>query len=179
MRRKGLLLDRDGVINVDHGYVAKREQFQFLPGLFPFLRATIDAGYRLAILTNQSGVARGLYKVQDYEQLMAWVLKEFAKEGIVIDLVLGCFEHKEGTVAPFARESFWRKPNPGMVLDAVQQLQLDPARSAFIGDNERDMVAALAGGIGHCLYLNKGTEKITDGVKRISNFEEAQKILIP
>ncbi|MGE3624010.1 MAG: D-glycero-alpha-D-manno-heptose-1,7-bisphosphate 7-phosphatase [Bdellovibrionales bacterium] len=147
MKRRGLLLDRDGVINIDHGYVGTREQFEFMPNIFPFLRAVQDMGFRLAILTNQSGVARGMYTECDYRDLTNWMLAELARQGIVIDLVLACFEHPEGTVSAYARESFWRKPNPGMVLEAVQRLNLDPARSAFVGDNKRDMEAAERAGI--------------------------------
>jgi D-glycero-D-manno-heptose 1,7-bisphosphate phosphatase len=157
MRRRGLLLDRDGVINIDRGYVGRIEQFTFMPGIFPFLRAAQDRGWRLAILTNQSGVARGLYTVADYETLTAWMLNEFRHEGITIDDTLACFEHKEGNIPAFARESFWRKPNPGMVLEAVQRMHIDPARSAFLGDHIRDMQAARTGGIGTCLYLSQDT----------------------
>src|ERR1700689_5141022 len=117
MKRRGLLLDRDGVINVERGYIGAREQFEFMPGIFPFLNAAQDLGYRLAVLTNQSGVARGLYTAADYEKLTGWMLKELAGQGIVIDLALACFEHPEGTVPEYARGSFWYKPNPGMVLE--------------------------------------------------------------
>lgn len=177
MLRRGLLLDRDGVLNVDRGYVGKREQFEFLPGLFLFLRAVQDKGFRLAILTNQSGVARGLYTVEDYENLTGWMLKELAGQGIAIDLVLACFEHSEGSVPAYRRESFWRKPSPGMVLDAVQRLRLDPARSAFLGDHERDMQAAMAGGIRTCLLLTDEHKTKRDGVTPVRNYEEALQAL--
>jgi len=178
MKQRGLLLDRDGVINVDRGYVGTREQFEFMPGLFPFLAAAQDAGFRLAILTNQSGVARGLYTVADHEKLTAWMQKELAGQGIAIDLVLACFEHPEGKVVAYARESFWRKPNPGMVLEAIQRLNLDPARSVFLGDQPRDMEAAKAGGIGMCLYLTKDDEAVPAQVRVVRNYEEALKILL-
>jgi D-glycero-D-manno-heptose 1,7-bisphosphate phosphatase len=171
MLRKGLLLDRDGVINVDRGYVGKREQFEFISAVFPFLRAAQASGYRLAILTNQSGVARGFYTADDYEKLTGWMLGELARQGIAIDLVLHCFEHAEGSVAPYNRESFWRKPNPGMVLEAVQRLRLDPARSVFLGDHERDMQAARAGGIGTCLLL--GGKAQAEGVKAVKDYDAA------
>src|SRR5580704_17018683 len=132
MKRRGLLLDRDGVINVERGYIGTREEFEFMPGLFPFLNAAQDLGFRLAILTNQSGVARGLYTEAAYEKLTGWMLKELAGQGIAIDLVLACFTHPKGDVAEYTRESFWQKPKPGMVLEAVQRLDLDPARSAFL-----------------------------------------------
>jgi D-glycero-D-manno-heptose 1,7-bisphosphate phosphatase len=176
MKRKGLLLDRDGVINIDRGYVGMREQFEFTSGIFSFLGAMQDAGFRLAILTNQSGVARGLYTAADYRKLTAWMLNEFAKQGIIIDLVLACFELKEGTVAEYRRDSFWRKPNPGMVLEAIQRLNLDPLRSAFLGDNERDMLAAKASGIATCLYLTD--KEVPKWAKKVKNLQEATELLM-
>lgn len=172
MQRRGLLLDRDGVINVDHGYVGKVGQFSFIPGLFPFLRAARDKGFQLAILTNQSGVARGLYTVEAYQTLTSWMLKQFAQEGIAIDLILACFEHAEGSVDMYRRESFWRKPNPGMVLEAIQKLNLDPKRSVFLGDHLRDMEAAQAGGIGKCLWLTDSKEAAPQGVTIVRNYDE-------
>lgn len=177
MKRRGLLLDRDGIINVDRGYVGRREDFEFAPGLFPFLQAAQECGFRLAILTNQSGVARGLYTEEDYNKLTAWMLGEMAKQGIAIDLVLQCFEMKDGTLPRYTRDSYWRKPSPGMVLEAVQQLNLDPARSAFLGDNVRDMEAAQAGGIKTCLYLPHETQEAPPGSVLVKNFDEALKIL--
>jgi D-glycero-D-manno-heptose 1,7-bisphosphate phosphatase len=170
-------LDRDGVINVDHGYVGKPDQFKFMPGVFAFLRTAQDMGFRLAILTNQSGVARGLYTAEDFETTNAWMLKQLAKEGIAIDLVLACFEHPDATVPDYRRDSFWRKPNPGMVLEAIQRLRLDLVRSVFLGDQPRDMQAAQTGGIKNCLWLTEGTEKIPDGVCVVRNYDDALKAL--
>ncbi|MDX2027529.1 MAG: HAD family hydrolase [Alphaproteobacteria bacterium] len=176
MKRRGLLLDRDGVINVDKDYVGSRDKFEFMPGIFPFLRAAQDKGFRLAILTNQSGVGRGLYTAQDFEKLMGWVLGELRREDIAVELTLACFEHKDGTIPGYSRESFWRKPNPGMVLEAVQRLNLDPARSTFLGDKLTDMQAAQAGGIGTRLFLNSKAEK-AEGAISVHNFDEALEAL--
>jgi len=173
LKRRGLLLDRDGVINIERDYVGTREQFEFMPGLFPFLNAAQDKGFRLAILTNQSGVARGLYTAEDHEKLTAWMLKELAGQGIAIDLVLACFEYEGGSVAQYKRESFWRKPNAGMVLEAVQRLNLDIARTAFIGDHPRDMQAGLAAGIGQCLYLSADGKDMPAGAKLVRGYAEA------
>lgn len=170
--RRGLLLDRDGIINIDRGFVGRREQFKFTPGLFPFLRAAGDRGFRLVILTNQSGVARGFYMKSDFDALTAWMLGELRRESVTIDLVLGCYEHPEGKIAPYARESYWRKPNPGMVLEAVQRLQLDPSRSAFLGEQLRDMDAARTGGIRHRLLLNPSVTA-TEGAVSVRDFDEA------
>ena len=177
MLSRGLLLDRDGVINVDNGYVGTREQFQFIPGIFPFLRAAQDLGFRLAILTNQSGVARGHYSEADYNELTKWMLGEFAKEGIAIALVLACFEYAEGKVEAYRRPSFWRKPNPGMVLEAMQRLQLDPARSAFLGDYVRDMQAAEGGGIKTRLLFGDSKEPLPTGAVAVRDFDAVLEIL--
>lgn len=175
--RRGLLLDRDGVVNVDRGYVGSQDQFEFMPGLFPFLREAENRGFRLAILTNQSGVARGLYTPKDFEALTAWMCDALRREGIAVDLVLGCLEHPEGTVGLHARESYWRKPNPGMVLEAAQRLRLDPSRSVFLGDQMRDMEAAKAGGIQNRWLMN-ATPCHEDGVVNVHDLDGALQRLI-
>jgi D-glycero-D-manno-heptose 1,7-bisphosphate phosphatase len=174
IRYRGLLLDRDGVINVDHGYIGKPEQFTFMPGLFAFLIAAQNKGYKLAILTNQSGVARGKYSAEDYYALTNWMLSELRKHGTSIDLVLHSFEHPEGTVPTLSRESYWRKPNPGMVQEAILKMQLDPVRSAFLGDQPRDLQAAQVAGIANCLLLDKEAKQAPmANVQSITNFDAA------
>lgn len=146
MAYPGLILDRDGVINRERGYVHKVSDFEFMPGLFPALRHLQGHGLRLAIATNQSGVARGYYDEHAFHALTEWMLQQFAQEGISIDLVMACFEHVEGTVTSYARNSFWRKPNPGMLLEAMQTLHLLPSQTAFVGDKVDDMQAAARAG---------------------------------
>jgi len=172
-KNRALLLDRDGVINADTGYVGAVEQFSFLPGLFPFLRAARDLGFRIAILTNQSGVARGLYSVNDFYRLTEHMLGELRREGIEIELVLACFEHDKGVDAAFARQSFWRKPNPGMVLEAVRRMDLDPSRSALIGNELTDMEAAQSGGIRRCLLLTESNVTAAAKINVVKNYDEA------
>lgn len=176
--RRGLLLDRDGVVNRDGGYIGSRERCVFMPQIFPFLREAQDRGYRLAIVTNQSGVARGMYSEQAHEELTGWMQDCLREEGIGIDMVLACFEHPEGKVEAYRRESFWRKPNPGMILEAAQKLRLDPARSIMLGDSPRDLEAARAAGIGR-LWLLDGKELPNDlkGVSRYADLEQARNAL--
>jgi D-glycero-D-manno-heptose 1,7-bisphosphate phosphatase len=174
---RALLLDRDGVINVDHNYVGTIDRFNFMPGLFPFLRAALDRGYRLAVLTNQSGVARKLYSAADHDSVTAHMLSALRREDITIDLTLACFEHPQGTDPLHARESFWRKPNPGMVLEAVRRMRCDPARSAFLGDNLRDMQAGLAGGVGKNLWLTQENPEVPASVTLARNFDDVLKVL--
>ncbi len=173
MRRRGLLLDRDGIVNIDTGYVGTRERFVFQVGLFPFLRASQDRGYRLAIVTNQAGVARGYYTRDGYEELTAWMLDALRQEGISVDLVLACFTHRDGVVPELRRDSFWRKPNPGMILEAALRLNLDLPRSAMIGDSEKDMIAALQAGVGTCLFMNAKKRIELEGVRSVNGFDQA------
>ncbi len=165
MKRRGLLLDRDGVINVDHGYVGAAKDFSFMPGLSPFLRRAQDLGYRLAIVTNQSGVARGYYTRADYDELTAYMLSSLAKEGLAFDLVLACFTHEEGADPALARASFWRKPNPGMILEAAMRLDLDLSASLMVGDKESDMKAGRAAGVGKCVLLGEEKTALPEIIK--------------
>jgi D-glycero-D-manno-heptose 1,7-bisphosphate phosphatase len=176
-KNRALLLDRDGVINADTGYVGVVEQFSFLPGLFPFLRAARHLGFRLAVLTNQSGVARGFYSVDDFWRLTEHMLGELRREGIEIELVLACFEHDKGVNPAFARQSFWRKPNPGMVLEAIRRLDLDPSRSALIGNELTDIQAAQNGGICKCLLLTESNVAAPAEIDVVKNYDEALALL--
>jgi D-glycero-D-manno-heptose 1,7-bisphosphate phosphatase len=171
-KNKTLLLDRDGVINRDRGYIATLDRFEFVTGIFPFLRGALDRGYRLAILTNQSGVARGMFSVDDYNRLTAFMMAELYKQQIPIEFCLATFEHPEGTVAPFQRESFWRKPNPGMALEALRRLRSDGASSAFVGDALRDMEAARGARITQCFWLNDTPLPPPEGVVKVKNFDD-------
>jgi D-glycero-D-manno-heptose 1,7-bisphosphate phosphatase len=176
-KNKALLLDRDGVINADTGYVGSIEQFSFLPGLFPFLRAARDFGYRLAVITNQAGVAHGYYSAEDFYRLTDTMLAELRKEGIEIELVLACFEHDRGRVPTLKRQSFWRKPRPGMVLEALRRLNADPSRSAFLGNEIKDMQAALSGGIRRCMILTQENIEVPDGVDIVKNYGAALNLI--
>jgi D-glycero-D-manno-heptose 1,7-bisphosphate phosphatase len=172
-KRRGLLLDRDGVINIDTGYVGHRADFQFRDGLAPFLRTVQDRGFGLAVVTNQAGVARGYYTPDDYEDLTAFYCQTLREQGVEIELVLACFEHPAGQGA-YARQSFWRKPSPGMVMEATLRCGFDPERSALLGDSRRDMEAALAGGLARGLWLTDKDEAPWDSRLRIvRSFDDA------
>jgi D-glycero-D-manno-heptose 1,7-bisphosphate phosphatase len=138
--QKAFFLDRDGVINVDHGYVAKIEDFTFMDGVFPVLRALSAKGYALIVVTNQSGIGRGYYTEEDFKKLTEWMLHRFDEEEIQIAGVYSC-PHSPGA------DCACRKPAPGMALQAIRELGIDPALSWMIGDKPSDMAAAEAAGI--------------------------------
>ena len=152
-RSPGLILDRDGVINLDTGFLYRIEECRFVDGIFELAAAFRDRGFRLAIATNQSGIGRGYFEAADFRRLMAWILARFRDHGIAIEGIYHAPDHPTEGIGRYRRDTPWRKPGPGMLLQAIADLDLDPARSWAIGDRPGDMVAAAAAGIGHRVLL--------------------------
>lgn len=152
-RPKALFLDRDGVINVDRNYVHRIEDFEFLPGIFELCAAAAQRGYLLVVVTNQAGIGRGYYTEADFEQVTAWMEGVFRQRGIDIARVYHCPYHPTAGVGEYRRESFDRKPNPGMLLKARDELGLDLAGSVLLGDKDSDIEAGRAAGVGHLIKL--------------------------
>ncbi|HYG85787.1 MAG TPA: HAD family hydrolase [Azospirillum sp.] len=178
MAMKALLLDRDGVVNVDHGYVGEVERFAFVDGIFDLTRRAVDRGYRVAVITNQAGIARGYYTEADFQVLTRWMVEAFERRGIPIAAVFYCPYHGIGSVAAYARESFWRKPNPGMILEAQRRFDLDLARSVFVGDQPTDMAAARAAGVGIRVLLAHGaTAPVSDANRTVTSLDEVEDLL--
>jgi D-glycero-D-manno-heptose 1,7-bisphosphate phosphatase len=147
---KALFLDRDGVINVDKGHVYRREQFEFLPGIFDLCKNYINAGYLILIITNQAGIAKGVYTEQDYEDLTAWMVSQFSENGIIISEVYHCPHHPD-----IDGICECRKPAPGMILQAIRDFHLDISKCVLIGDKETDLEAGRRAGIPEAnLYLS-------------------------
>jgi D-glycero-D-manno-heptose 1,7-bisphosphate phosphatase len=145
--RPALFLDRDGVINLDHGYVHRIEDFVFTDGIFDLCEAAQARGLALVVATNQAGIGRGYYTEADFHALTGWMLEQFAARGIRFAGVEYCPDHPTHGLGAYRRENPRRKPGPGMILDACATHGLDPAASAMIGDRATDMQAALAAGI--------------------------------
>lgn len=148
MRVPALFLDRDGVVNIDDGYVHRIAAFRFVAPIFELCRAARRAGFRrLVIVTNQAGIGRGLYDEADYQAVTRYMLDGFAREDVRIDAVYHAPWHPEAERPEYRRAHPWRKPGPGMILAAVDALSIDPAASVLIGDRETDIEAARAAGI--------------------------------
>jgi D,D-heptose 1,7-bisphosphate phosphatase len=150
--RRALFLDRDGVVNVDHGHVGSRERFEWMPGALETIRHATETGWHVFVVTNQSGVARGLYDETAVRDLLGWMADEARRHGGTIDDARYCPFHPDATVMAFRAFSDWRKPAPGMLLDLIRAWELDPARSVLIGDQPTDLEAAATAGIAARLF---------------------------
>jgi D-sedoheptulose 7-phosphate isomerase/D-glycero-D-manno-heptose 1,7-bisphosphate phosphatase len=144
--QSGVLLDRDGTIIVDHGYVGSVERVELIEGSAEAIAALNAAGIPVAVVTNQAGVARGLYDIEDVQQVHKHLIAELARRGARVDCWLFCPYHPDGTVEAFARVSADRKPEPGMALAAAQELDLDLSASWVVGDSAVDIGLARAVG---------------------------------
>ena len=154
MNRPALFLDRDGVINVDHGYVHRPEEFEFVEGIFELVATANGAGYLVVVVTNQAGIGRGYYSEAQFHALTDWMKTKFSERGGIIDAVYFCPYHPEHGIGAYRGESEFRKPAPGMLLQAQSELGIDMEQSIFIGDKPSDMAAGRAAGVGTLLHLN-------------------------
>ena len=150
MKNKALFLDRDGTINIEKNYVYLIDNFEFIEAMIPFIKKYAEQGFLIIIITNQAGIARGYYTENDYYILTDWMVAEFRKKGINIAKVYHCPHHPEIT-----GECNCRKPNPGMILQALKDFDINPAESVLIGDKKSDILAGENAGIGKNLYVNQ------------------------
>lgn len=138
MKTKALFLDRDGVVNVDKGYVYKEQDFEFCDGIFELCQLFLSKDYQIFIITNQSGIARGFYSEEEFKQLSHFMCANFEKNGVKITQIYHC-PHLDGCNC--------RKPKPGMILQAQKDFKVNLANSVFIGDNLSDMQAGKNAGV--------------------------------
>jgi len=152
--RPALFLDRDGVINVNHGYVHQAEDTEFIPGIFDLVARAHAAGRVVVVVTNQAGIGRGYYSEAQFEAYTAWMQAEFAARGAPIARVYFCPDHPEHGIGAYRRDTPMRKPGPGMLLQAAAELQLDLARSVLVGDAESDIEAGRRAGLGRTVRFH-------------------------
>lgn len=157
MLQPALFLDRDGVINVDHGYVHRSEDFDFIPGIFELVRKANVLNYKVVVVTNQAGIGRGYYTETQFQALTEWMCQRFREEGATVDKVYHCPFHPEHGLGPYKKDSEFRKPRPGMLLLAAQELGIDLGQSIMVGDKASDIMAAIAAGIPKRFLLSKKT----------------------
>jgi D-glycero-D-manno-heptose 1,7-bisphosphate phosphatase len=155
--QRGLLLDRDGVINHDLGFVSRIADCRFIDGIFELAQAFAAHGFIIAIVTNQSGIGRGYYSEADFLELMGWMRDEFVRRGVEIAATYHCPDHPIHGIGRYRRATPWRKPGPGMFFQAAADLSLDLARSWTIGDKQSDIAAGRAAGVGTLVLLDPAT----------------------
>lgn len=151
---KALFLDRDGVINVDHGYVFEPKEFEFSDGIFELLKIASDQGYKLIVVTNQSGIARGYYTTEDFYKLTDFMTNELAKQGVPISAVYHCPHSPDDNCN-------CRKPKSGMFDKAIRDHDIDVRNSIMIGDKPSDIEAANSVGITKT-FLVSSTNSLLD-----------------
>lgn len=164
MKDKAVFFDRDGVLNVDVDYLYRIEDLQWVDGAREALGYLYQLGYKIFVVTNQSGVARGYYTVEDMNKLHAHMAAELGQAGAKVEKFYYCPHHKEGKVAEYAIDCECRKPKPGMILQAFVENDLDKEACFLIGDSKRDVEAAEAAGIKGYLFKE---DNLLEFVKKI------------
>jgi D-glycero-D-manno-heptose 1,7-bisphosphate phosphatase len=157
MKARALFLDRDGVVNEEVGYLHRAEEVRFVEGIFSLCRTAAGMGYKLIVVTNQAGIARGYYTEADFEALMEFMRVELRGEGVELDAVYYCPFHPEHGVGEYKREHEDRKPGTGMLRRGAREFGVELSESVLVGDRCSDVGAANAAGLRQA-FLISGTE---------------------
>ena len=171
--RPALFLDRDGVINVDKGYVSRIEDFEWIDGAVETIATFNARGWFVFVVTNQSGIARNYYSEQDMQILHDWMLNEISAANARIDRIYHCPYHADGERPEYRKDSFDRKPKPGMLLRAMADFPVQKESSFLIGDKETDMEAARAAGIAGFLFRGGNLANFAEWT--LASFEEGNR----
>ncbi len=176
---KAVFLDRDGTINIDKNYIYKMEDFEFIPGAVEALRLLQKEGYKLIIITNQSGIARGYYTEEQYETLNQWMLRELEAAGVYIDGVYYCPHHPGAKVKEYRKECNCRKPGLGLFEDAIREHNIDLSLSYAVGDKLRDVAICQSTTCRGYLVGNKENLEVIKQVKanNVNNVKYSKNLL--
>ena len=167
--RPGVIFDRDGVLIVDHGYVGEVERIDWAPGARRAVRRLNQAGIAVAVATNQSGVARGYFDLAAVDAVHAAMRADLGSDGAWIDALYVCPYLPDAAVARFAHPDHPdRKPNPGMIVRALADLALDPARTVVIGDKPSDIEAARRAGVAGALFQGGDLDAFVSSLSIVS-----------
>jgi D,D-heptose 1,7-bisphosphate phosphatase len=161
-RRPSAFLDRDGVLNVDAGYVGTIDRWRWIDGAQAAVKRFNDLGWYVFLVTNQSGIARGLYDEADLGVLHRHVFDELAEYGAHVDDVRYCPYHAEASVPRYRKESDWRKPREGMIIDLMNHWPIDRQASLLIGDTPSDLEAARRAGVAGRLFQGGRLDRFVD-----------------
>lgn len=168
MSKPAVFIDRDGVINLDRGYISKVDDFEFIDGVFEACLALKEMGYLLVLVTNQSGIARGYFTEDEFISLTEWMDWSFSDKGLELDGIYYCPHHAQHGNETYKKECDCRKPKPGMFFSARDDLDIDLAQSVMIGDKEDDMRAAEAAGVKTKILVRTGKAITAEAEKQAS-----------
>lgn len=178
-QRRALFLDRDGVINQEVGYLYRPEDVRWVQGIVSLCHTAQGCGYALVVVTNQSGIARGLYTTDHFQALMSWMSSELSGQGVVLDAVYHCPFHPHHGIGDWRREHEDRKPGPGMLFRAARDLDLDLSQSVLVGDRCSDIGAANAAGLRKAFLLSGTEEEPCRGIyEPVSTLNEVESWLL-
>ena len=166
--RRALFLDRDGVINIDHGYVHTRETFDLVSGIFDLVRRFREQGFLCIVVTNSAGIARGYFSESHFREFSAWIMEEFSRAGAPLDAIYYCPHHPSAGAPPYRRECSCRKPEPGMILQAASDFGLNLADSVLVGDQDTDILAGARAGITHLFRYTRDDSPARGLATRVS-----------
>lgn len=144
--RPAVFLDRDGTINQERNYLCKIEEFELISGVPQALKVLQDAGFLLVVVSNQSGVARGYFSLQDVQHLNVYMSRQLAQHGVCLDGIYICPHHPTAGIGELRQDCNCRKGKPGMLLQAARDLNIDLPNSYMIGDKGSDVEAGVAAG---------------------------------
>ncbi len=164
-RKPAVFLDRDGVINVDTGYIGNPCDFVLIDGAAQAIALLNRRGYLVFVVTNQSGIGQGFYSENDFEGVTRHMNRLLADEGAHITDIRHCPFHPEAALERYRADHPWRKPAPGMILDLLENWQVDLDSSFLIGDSERDLDAAGAVGLDAYLFQGGNLMSFLSGIK--------------
>jgi D-glycero-D-manno-heptose 1,7-bisphosphate phosphatase len=153
---KVAFIDRDGVINKEVEYLHQVKDFEYTNNCISGLQSLISSGFSLVVVTNQAGIARGLYSTEDYLKLTDWMVDDLKRHGVSFLDILFCPHHPKGVVPKYTRSCYCRKPSPGMFINARDRFDIDMESSIVIGDKESDVHAAASANVGRLFLVRSG-----------------------
>ena len=165
---KAIFLDRDGTLNIDYGYVHEIDNFKFIDGAIDALRKLKKMGYMLVLVTNQSGIARGYFSEEQFLQLTEWMDWSLAEQDVDLDGIYYCPHHPEGK-GEYKEDCDCRKPKPGMLLQAIKELKIDPTQSIMVGDKVEDLKAGIGAKVKMNVLVRTG-KPVTEEGERVADY---------
>ena len=167
-KNKALFLDRDGVINEDYGYVYETNKFHLVDNIQTLIKQAVISGYKIIIVTNQAGIGRKIFSNEDFLKITQYMKDLFLKDNYRIDAVYHCPYHRTEGIGQYLKNSYDRKPNPGMLLKAQKDFNLDMNKSILIGDKMSDIDAGRNALVKTNILFNKNKNKN----KKLNSFLE-------